>query len=116
MNSHQHHIVKYRQWWPILLMAVITGVVYARILNHEFLTIWDDNFYVTDNRDAWGFSWVHLRSAFSRFYMGNYAPVQILSYMLDYTLWGLKPAGFLFVNIILHLLNGLLLYRLLLHW
>ncbi|MDA8427864.1 MAG: glycosyltransferase family 39 protein [Geobacteraceae bacterium] len=34
--------------------------------------------------------------------------------MIDYQLWGLDPAGYHFVNILLHALNGILVYRLLL--
>lgn len=99
---------------PVLLLAMATFAVYARILGHDFLYIWDDNFYVTENPSAWGFSLENLKGAFSNFYTGNYAPVQILSYMLDYTFWGLNPAGYLFTNIVIHLLNGLLIYHLLL--
>jgi cytochrome c-type biogenesis protein CcmH/NrfG len=99
---------------PVLLLVIATVAVYARILGHDFLYVWDDNFYVTQNPSAWGFSLQNIKGAFSNFYTGNYAPVQILSYMLDYTFWGLNPAGYLFSNIIIHLLNGLLIYHLLL--
>ncbi len=95
----------------ILLTAVL--LVYGRILGHDFVTIWDDNFYVIDNPDAWGFSWINIKGAFTSFYTGNYAPVQILSYMLDFTFWGLKPVGYFLTNITLHICNGLLFYRLL---
>lgn len=99
--------------WPILILAAVTIAVYGRIAGHEFLTVWDDNQYVTENPSAWGFSAANIRAAFSGYYIGNYAPVQILSYMLDYTFWGLHPAGYLITNIIIHLLNGLLVYLLL---
>lgn len=99
---------------PVLLLAMATFVVYARILGHDFLHVWDDNYYVTENPSAWGFSLENIRTAFSSFYTGNYAPVQILSYMLDHTFWGLDPAGYLLSNIVIHLLNGLLIYHLLL--
>ena len=98
---------------PLLLLAVITFAVYVRILGHDFVTIWDDNFYVTDNPSAWGFSWINIKGAFTNFYTGNYAPVQILSYMLDYTFWGLNPAGYLLTNILLHIFNGFLFFKLL---
>lgn len=98
---------------PLILLAVTVFAVYARILGHDFVTIWDDNFYVTDNPDAWGFSWINIKGAFTNFYTGNYAPVQILSYMLDFTVWGLNPAGYLLTNILLHVGNGLLFFRIL---
>jgi Tfp pilus assembly protein PilF/4-amino-4-deoxy-L-arabinose transferase-like glycosyltransferase len=96
-----------------LLLAAATFAVYARIFSHDFVTLWDDNFYVTNNPDAWGFSWINIQGAFTNFYAGNYAPVQILSYMLDYTVWKFNPAGYLLSNILLHIINGLLFFRIL---
>ncbi|HEY5973740.1 MAG TPA: tetratricopeptide repeat protein [Geobacteraceae bacterium] len=96
----------------ILFLAAITAAVYGRALGHQFLLDWDDQLYVTANPTIRGFSIAHLREAFSRFYVGNYAPLQILSYMLDYTLWGVNPAGFILTNLLLHLVNGLLCYAL----
>jgi len=99
----------------LLLLAAVTVAVYSRILGHEFLVNWDDGFYVTGNEAIRGFSREHLVTLFSRFYVGNYAPIQMLSYLLDYELWGLRPAGYLLTNLLLHLVNGLLVYRLLLN-
>jgi hypothetical protein len=98
---------------PILLVATVFAV-YAPSLCHEFLPNWDDPFYVTSNDAIRGVSLAHLRAAFTGVYVGNYAPVQIISYMLDYSLWGLCAAGFIFTDILLHAVNGLLLYFLIL--
>ncbi len=101
---------------PILLLVAATCAVYGRILGHGFIFNWDDNRYVIDNPAIRGFSWSHLRELFTTCYVGNYAPVQMLSYLLDYRIWGLAAGGFLFTNILIHLANGLLFYRLLLRW
>jgi protein O-mannosyl-transferase len=94
-------------------LALLVGAVYGRVLGHDFLFNWDDNAYVSENPAVWGFSRDGVRAVFGSYYVGNYAPVQMLSYMLDYTLWGLRPAGFLLSNVLLHLANGILCYRLL---
>lgn len=94
------------------LLVVATFAVYAGALHGGFLLNWDDGLYVVNNPAAHGFSWPHVRDAFSQFYVGNYAPVQILSYMLDYTLWGENPAGYLFANVLIHAVNGVLFYGL----
>jgi len=96
----------------VLLLVITTFAVYGRILNHEFLSNWDDNRYILENPDVQGFSWQHLKVLFSRYYVGNYAPVHLLSYTIDHALWGLRPGAFLFTNLLLHTINGLLLYRL----
>lgn len=98
---------------PLLLLATATMAVYGRILGHDFIRSWDDFYYVTDNDAIKAVSLENLRAVFSSFYVGNYAPVQMLSYMLDHALWGLHAGGFLCTNLLVHLLNGLLAYRLL---
>jgi tetratricopeptide (TPR) repeat protein len=97
-----------------MLLVVATLVVYGRILGHDFIFNWDDSFYIIDNEAIQGLSFEHFRTVFSSYYVGNYSPVQMLSYMLDHSLWGLRAGGYLFTNLLLHLLNGLLLYRLML--
>lgn len=94
----------------LFLLLVIT---YYKVPSHSFLVNWDDNDYVTKNPAIRGFSLEHLNMAFSSYYVGNYAPVQILSYMLDYTVWGLKPFGFLLTNLACHFMSGILLFILL---
>jgi tetratricopeptide (TPR) repeat protein len=98
---------------PLLLLVLATAAVYGQSLGYDFLRNWDDNHYILENADVQGFGWDRIRAVFSTFYVGNYAPVQMLSYMLDYGLWGLHPGGFHLTNLLLHAANGLLLYRLL---
>src|SRR6266702_3945087 len=107
LNRLKPHII------PLLALLAATFAVYLQTLGHEFLLTWDDQKYVTQNEAVRGFTPAHLRTAFTTFYIGNYAPLQIVSYMADYTLWGLRASGFIFSNILLHALNGLLYYLLL---
>lgn len=99
-----------------VMLIVLVALVYGRILGHDFQNSWDDNWYVLFEESAHGFSWEHLRTAFAKAITGTYTPVQQLSYMLDYTLWGLKAGGYLFSNMVIHTANGLLVYRLLMRW
>lgn len=98
---------------PILLLLASACAVYAQALSHDFLINWDDRTYVTSNEAVRGLTFEHLGAAFSNYYVGNYAPLHIISYMLDYSLWGMKAAGFIFTNILLHAMNGMLYYYLL---
>ncbi len=43
---------------------------------------------------------------------GYYRPVGVVTYMLDYRVWGLKPAGFHLTSILLHATAGVLLFYL----
>lgn len=97
---------------PSMLLVVVTFAVFGRIMGHEFLSNWDDNRYILENHDIQGFSLERLKAIFSKYYVGNYAPVHLLSYMFDYAIWGLWAGGYLLINLLLHTLNGMLLYRL----
>ncbi|NJD92336.1 MAG: hypothetical protein FIA91_12640, partial [Geobacter sp.] len=96
----------------ILLIIAATWLLFGRAMGQSFLTNWDDPRYIVQNEAIRGFTWQHLKSAFSSFYVGNYAPLHIISYMVDYSLWGLDARGFTAVNITLHAFNGALLFAL----
>ena len=98
----------------VLLLVAATFAVYGQILGHQFIPNWDDSLYVTDNPHIQAITWDNIRTVFSSYYVGNYAPLQMLSYMLDYALWGAWAGGFLLTNLLIHTANGLLFYRLLL--
>jgi len=97
-------------WLTLLTLATL--LVYGRILGHDFQLVWDDNRYVIENTMVHGFSVEHIKQAFREQYFGNYAPMQMMSYMLDFELWKMWPGGYLLTNLLLHVVNGLLVYRL----
>ena len=70
-----------------------TALVYYGVLENNFLVQWDDDRYVTANPDIKAISFENLKIIFSSYYVGNYAPLQMLSYMLDYQIWGLQAIG-----------------------
>src|SRR5262245_44049460 len=95
-----------------LALVVLTGIVFAPALGHEFLR-YDDYGYVTGNvMVKQGLTWPGVRWAFSTFEMTNYHPLTWLSLMLDINLYGLRPAGFHGTNILLHAANALILFEL----
>lgn len=47
---------------------------------------------------------------FSGFTAGNYHPFTMLSFSIDYFLFGKNPEGFHFTNLVIHILNTLLVY------
>ncbi len=96
-----------------LLLAGSTAWVYADSLRFDFVG-YDDPEYVLDNPAvALGISRGGLRYALRSIDMGNWQPLNWLSYMLDYELYGLRAGGYHATNLILHVLNTLLLFLLL---
>src|SRR5262249_23805276 len=63
-----------------------------------------------------GLSPGRIEKAFTSFHVFNYNPLHIVSYMIDYELWGLRPGGFFFTSLLFHILGGVLLYFFSLRW
>lgn len=93
----------------ILVLIIATLTSYSPVLFNDFINL-DDPQYILDNTDIQSFNIHNLKRLFTSTYVGNYQPVTMLSYMIEYTLLGAKPAMFHFTNLILHLLNALLVY------
>lgn len=104
---------KFGHLLPVLLLISITLMVYAGVLSHDFILNWDDEDYVLANHTVRGITQNNLKEAFTQSYVGNYAPIQIISYMFDHLIWGLEPTGFHLSNLLIHILNGVLFYLLL---
>lgn len=95
------------------LILLVALVVYSGGWNNGFLVNWDDASFVTENPDIQSFTLANLYKIFTTYCLGTYAPIQLLSYMLDYSLWGPRPTVFLLVNVVFHGLSACLFYRIL---
>jgi len=88
-----------------LALAVVAFIVFLPAVDCDFVN-WDDNAYVSENPlIQQGLSWTGIRRAFTHVVFHNWAPLTVLSYMLDATLFGMRPAGFHLTNVILHSLT-----------
>ncbi len=75
--------------------------------------IWDDNYLIGENpffRSPIFAAEVFQRHLFSESFSAHYRPVQNLSYMLDYWLWGESTAGYHCTNILIHCTAAWLLF------
>lgn len=103
--------------WP-LLIACVTFVAFLPALANRLLE-WDDQFTLTSNPGIRGLTVDHIRWMFTHYLMGHYQPLALLSFALDYQIWGMEAFGFHLTNLILHTVNAVLFYVLalrLLEW
>ncbi len=92
----------------ILVCAVL--MVYAPAARNHFVH-YDDYGYVVENPHAQeGFTPAAFRWAFTTVDGGLWAPLTRLSHVLDYRMFGTRPAGHHVHNVLLHTLNTLFLY------
>lgn len=96
-----------------LVLVLITLLVYGQVRVFDFI-IWDDPLYVTANiHIQTGFHWESIHWAFTTYHGALWHPLTWLSHILDYRLYGPSPAGHHLTNVFWHLLNALLLLRIL---
>ncbi|HEY5175025.1 MAG TPA: tetratricopeptide repeat protein [Terriglobales bacterium] len=97
-----------------LLLLIATLALYYPVHGHPFIN-YDDSLYVTDNLQVQsGLNWDTVASAFTTFDVGTWHPLTWLSHALDCQLFQLNPAGHHDVNLLLHAINVVLLFWVLL--
>src|SRR5437016_4534725 len=96
--------------WVCAVIAAITWLVFGQTLRHKFVT-YDDPQYVYENaKVAAGVSLEGVSWAFTHTIAGNWHPLTTVSHMFDCQLYGLKPAGHHFTNVLLHTIAVILLF------
>jgi hypothetical protein len=99
---------------PLRLLA-IGGILAAALaanlqtIRYEFLN-WDDSYYILENPWIRSFSWENLSHIFTKPYFNNFLPLHLLSYSVDYGIWGLKPFGYHLHQVLLNALNAALCF------
>jgi tetratricopeptide (TPR) repeat protein len=101
------------------VVAAAAGATYSNSLSGDF--VWDDRALIVDDHAVK--SWDHLPEIFSHDFFerrenelpyGYYRPVCTLSYLVDFTVWGLRPGGYHLTNVLLHAANACLVVSILL--
>ncbi len=96
------------QWLAAALLIVVTMIAYLPALRAGF--IWDDDDYVTKNqtlRDLAGLRDIWFKVGA----VPQYYPLVHTTFWLEYHMWGLNPFGYHFLNVMLHALAAVLLWR-----
>ena len=101
------------QWLVAAVIAVVTWMFLKVSLGNK-LTNWDDPGYVINNPLVKDVSGEGIRNIFATSVMGNYHPLTILSYALEYSYVRLEPWLYHFDNLLLHIVVALLVYWLVL--
>jgi len=92
--------------FSVAIIVILGIAVYANSLTGEF--VFDDDYLVKNNLFIRSFSnvkeiFTHTIGAGAGHPFVAYRPVQILSYAVDYSWWGLDARGYHLTNVILHI-------------
>ncbi len=96
--------------YPLVLIALVL-LGYHEIFGAG-INNWDDEAYVFENPDVHAITAENLSLWFSKYYIGNYHPLTMLSYAVDWQLGDGAPFQFHLTNILLHLINAILVFLL----
>jgi len=101
-------------WFVLFAFLVIGFSIYAPAIKGEL--VWDDHYLVGENpffRSPVFAGEVFRHYLFFESFSTYYRPVQNLSYIADYWLWGNSPVGYHCTNVLFHALAAWLLFLLL---
>ena len=95
--------------WHLPFILVLTAIIYLPTLNAGFVN-WDDPDYIYDNYVIKDLS--HLTDFFTVPIQGNYHPITQISLALNYAVSGYEAWSYHLLNLVIHLVNCFLVYKL----
>lgn len=103
-------------WWASVCLLFVLGVA-PYWQGRSFAFVYDDHGQIVDNafltsEQRWA-DLFSLRTLSDPTLINGRRPLTLLSHLLDRTWWGLNPIGWHLTNYLLHALNGILLFTLL---
>lgn len=87
-----------------LAAGLITFLIYLPSLKNGFVN-WDDPAYVIENWKIRSLDLPFLKWLPTAIVLYNWHPLTILSYAIDYSIWGLDPLGHHLTSLVFHFLN-----------
>ena len=100
--------------WIIRSICLLTFICFSYTLHNQF-TNWDDDFYVTNDPYIKAFTPHNLKVIFTEdITKNNYHPLCMLSLAVNYHFSGLNPTAYYCTYIIIHIINVILVFLLIL--
>ena len=97
------------KWAPVVIL-IITAFIFSRAAFNDFTSFDDDNF-ILKNPIVQDSSFDGIIKMFTAFNNGKYQPFTTLAFALQYRFFGFSPFVFHLTNIILHLLNTFIVFK-----
>ncbi len=94
----------------LVIILVITFIAFLPSLSNQFIKTWDDNVYITDNPAITHLNWESIRGFFTTQKNGTYVPLPLLTWAVEFKLFGLNPFPYHLDNLVLHLLCTILAF------
>jgi Flp pilus assembly protein TadD len=89
-------------WTALLFLGLVTALAFWPTFENGFVE-WDDTLNLVDNPHYRGLGPSQLKWMLTTYLGGHYIPVTWLSFGLDYLVWGLRPLGYHFTGLAIHI-------------
>jgi len=107
-------VLKYRNYIIIAALSIVTFVCFKYTINNQF-TCWDDDYYVTNDPYIKALTADNLKVIFTTdITKNNFHPFCMFSLALNYYFSQMNPQGYYLTNIIIHIINTILVFFLIL--
>jgi protein O-mannosyl-transferase len=93
-----------------LLLAAVAFAVYSQVLKFEFVNLDDGAQVYTNPQIVKGLTLRGIAWAFTHSHNGHWIPLNTISHMLDFQLFGLKAGGHHLTNVLFHAASAILLF------
>ncbi|MDD5570467.1 MAG: tetratricopeptide repeat protein [Bacteroidales bacterium] len=107
-NSSLYNLFKNKRLWILIILA-LTAIAYIPVFSNGLIDFWDDGVYITKNEII---KQLNLKKIFTAVYSGNYHPFVTLFNALEYHFFKLNPVVYHLNNLLIHLLNTFLVFKL----
>ncbi len=91
-----------------LILSILIVAAYFKLFSANFIS-WDDGEVLVNNKDVHDFN---LKAFFTNYYVGNYAPMAMIGFAIDWLIFHGNAAGHHAMSLLFHILNGVLVYKL----
>ena len=99
--------------FSVFILASVTFMVYARSLSLDYTKL-DDSIFIVENAqynaDLKNISVSFQRGLFNPTKDAYYRPLFLVDFILESRLFGIKPAGYHFTNLLFHIISVILLF------
>lgn len=101
-----------RSYLHVIILILAVCVAYAKVFSAGFMS-WDDIDYIFNSPDIRTISGETFKNWWTEYYIGNYQPLPVFTYAIDFLIGGEDPFMFHFQNIVWHIGDTILVYALL---
>jgi LPXTG-motif cell wall-anchored protein len=98
----------------LLVIILVTFIAFSEILKNDFVNF-DDPQYVTENPIVQDLNAANFKLFFTQQFVGNYQPLTMLFYAIQFKFFGATAGSFHFVSLLFHIFNALLLFKIVEH-